>query len=234
MQQSRGTQRLRLDTATQEAVELRPRSRFPAASRPTIRRMNWAFVDYENVGSLEALQLGDYERVFVFCGPKNTRIKLGTLPAGRFCRIELIGVTTPGANNLDFHMAFHIGRLHETAESNVAFHIVSNDSGFNGLVSHLTTLGRTCKKVATRPATSTETTRENVKPLSDAASAVKSKLKETDGRTRPRKREKLINWMQSQCKGLLNGASPEEVYEELMRARFVQESGSAISYQTKR
>jgi hypothetical protein len=95
--------------------------------------MNWAFVDYENVGSLEALKLSDYERVFVFCGPKNTRIKTGALPAGEFCRIELIGISTTGANNLDFHMAFHIGRLHEIAESGVIFHIVSNDAGFNCL-----------------------------------------------------------------------------------------------------
>jgi hypothetical protein len=61
-----------------------------------------------------------------------------------------------------------------------------------------------------------------------------SKLKETDGRTRPRKREKLINWMKGQSKGVMNGASPEDVYEELVRASFVQESGTDISYDTER
>src|SRR5690606_6825410 len=99
--------------------------------------MNWAFVDYENVGTLEGLNISDYERVFVFCGPKNTRIKVGALPTEGFCRIELIGVATTGANNLDFHLAFHLGRFHEVAENGVAFHIISNDGGFNGLVNHL-------------------------------------------------------------------------------------------------
>ena len=29
--------------------------------------MIWAFVDYENVGSLETLNISEYERLFVFC-----------------------------------------------------------------------------------------------------------------------------------------------------------------------
>ena len=197
--------------------------------------MNWAFVDYENVGSLEALKLSDYARVFVFCGPKNTRIKTGALPAGEICRIELIGISTTGANNLDFHMAFHIGRLHEIAEKDVAFHIVSNDAGFNGLVHHLKKIGRTCKKVSTKEAKPVEKSKASPSgELSAEASAVMSRLKEVDGRTRPRKREKLINWMKGQSKGLMNGASPEGVYEELVSVRFVQESGANISYDTER
>ena len=38
--------------------------------------MIWGFVDYENTGSLEAIRLDDYDRLLVFCGPKNNRIKL--------------------------------------------------------------------------------------------------------------------------------------------------------------
>jgi hypothetical protein len=53
--------------------------------------MIWAFVDYENVGSLATLNISEYERIFVFCGLKNTRIKVGELPSSVFCRIELIG-----------------------------------------------------------------------------------------------------------------------------------------------
>jgi hypothetical protein len=184
---------------------------------------------------LEALKLSGYERVFVFCGPKNTRIKFGALPAGEFCRIELIGISTTGANNLDFHMAFHLGRLHEVAEKDIHFHIVSNDAGLNGLIHHLKKIGRTCKKVSTKDAKPVEKSiSSTLGNLSAEGSAVMSKLKEADGRTRPRKREKLINWMKGQSKGLMNGASPEHVYEALVRASFVQESGANISYDTER
>lgn len=189
--------------------------------------MIWAFVDYENTGSLEAINLSEYEKVYVFCGPRNTKIKFGSLSSSDFCSIELIGVTTMGNNNLDFHLAFHLGRLHEIADEAITFHIISNDSGFNGLVNHLKKIGRKCKKVATKP-------HRPIKPsqssLSDCASLVLSKLKQLDGRKRPRKRAKFINWIKSQCQGVPNSTTPEEVCKELVMAQLVQESGSNITY----
>ncbi len=192
--------------------------------------MNWAFVDYENVGSLEGLNISDYERVFVFCGPKNTKIKVGALPSDGFCRIELIGVTTMGSNNLDFHLAFHLGRFHEVAQKDVTFHVISNDSGFNGLVNHLKKLGRNCKQVATKE----PEPKKAAPPLSDAASLVVSRLKQLDGRKRPRKRASFLNWIKSQCHGLTNGVSPETVCSELVRAKLIREAGSDVAYEIER
>lgn len=193
--------------------------------------MNWAFVDYENVGTLEGLNISDYERVFVFCGPKNTRIKVGALPTEGFCRIELIGVATTGANNLDFHLAFHLGRFHEVAENGVAFHIISNDGGFNGLVNHLKKLGRSCKKVETKVVVPKQ---KEPPSLSEAASLVVSRLKQLDGRKRPRKKASFVNWIKSQCQGLVNGAHPEAVCKELVGAALIRESGSDIAYEIER
>lgn len=153
--------------------------------------MNWAFVDYENVGSLEALNLTDYERLFVFCGPKNTRLKFGQLPPDSFRSIELIGVATTGSNNLDFHLAFHLGRFHEVADKDVAFHIVSNDAGFNGLINHLKKLGRRCKRVETRVAKALSNSPSVPHPLGEQAQLVVSRLKQLDGRKRPRKKAGL-------------------------------------------
>ena len=193
--------------------------------------MIWAFVDYENVGSLESINLSEYEKVFVFCGPKNKKINFGIVPSSDFCSIELIGITTMGNNNLDFHLAFHLGRFHEIADKNITFHIVSKDSGFNGLVNHLKKIGRKCKKVSTKPS-------ENIKnaqsSLSESASLVLFKLKQLDGRKRPRKRVKFLNWIKSQCQGHTNPATPEEVCKELVMARLVQESGSDITYKLGR
>ena len=191
--------------------------------------MNWAFVDYENVGSLEVLNIPDYERVFVFCGPKNTKIKVGTLPSDGFCQIELIGVTTMGANNLDFHLAFHLGRFHEVAEKRVAFHIISNDAGFNGLVNHLKKLGRNCKKVVTKKVTPKP---EAQLPLSDEASSVIARIKQLDGRKRPRTRSSFLNWIKSQCQGQTNGTFPDSICRELLNAKVILESGPNITYPT--
>ena len=190
--------------------------------------MNWAFVDYENVGSLDTVKMPDYERIFVFCGPRNTRIKVGPLPTDGFHKLELIGVSSMGANNLDFHLAFHMGRFHELAAKNVAFHVISNDTGFNGLVNHLKKIGRSCKRVATKTAQSAiEATEPPV--LSTEATLVVNRLKHLDGRKRPRKKVSFINWIKSQCHGL-EGASLEVVCQELVGANLIRESGTDITY----
>jgi hypothetical protein len=193
--------------------------------------MIWAFVDYENVGSLEALNISEYERVFIFCGPRNTKIRFGAPPFGGFCSIELIAVTTMGFNNLDFHLAFHLGRYHEIADGNIVFHIISNDSGFNGLVNHLKKIGRNCKKVSTK---ATPRAQETESELGECASLVLAKLRKLDGRKRPRKRAKFMNWIKSQCQSLPESTRPEEVCEELVKAKLVRVSGSDITYELER
>jgi len=193
--------------------------------------MIWAFVDYENIGSLEALNISEYEKVFIFCGPRNTKIKFGTLPSDGFSSIELIAVTTFGANNLDFHLAFHVGRYHEMADGSIAFHIVSNDSGFNGLVNHLKKIGRNCKKVSTKAARPVPGTESD---FGECASLVLAKLRKIDGRTRPRKRAKFMNWIKSQCQGIPGATKPEAVCEELVKAKIVRQSGSDITYDLER
>jgi hypothetical protein len=194
-------------------------------------RMHWAFVDYENVGSLEALNISEYEKVFVFCGPRNTRIKFGSIPAHEFCSIELIQVATMGDNNLDFHIAFHMGRFHEMAEKNVAFHIVSNDAGFNGLVNHLKKMGRLCKKILTNK---TLVEQNSSSELSESASFVLDKLKGLDGRKRPRTRPKLISWIKNQCQGKENSPEPAAICEELIKTHLVRESESSVTYELGR
>lgn len=193
--------------------------------------MNWAFVDYENTGSLESVNVSGYDKIFVFCGPKNQKIKFGEIPASGFTSIELIGVNTIGPNNLDFIIAFHLGRLHEIADQDTEFHLVSNDGGFNGLVNHLKKIGRKCKQVLTKT---------NCKPkasqpvLSDCAVLVTSKLKQLDGRKRPRKRAKLLNWIKSQCAHIKGFSSPDVVYKELTSSQRIIEEGSTLRYNLKK
>lgn len=191
--------------------------------------MQWGFVDYENTGSLEAIDLGKYQRVFIFLGPKNNKLKLGEISSVNFCTLEIISLNTMGQNNLDFHLAFHLGRFHESANEVIEFHIITNDSGFNGLVSHVKGLGRPCKRVPT-----TLIDKPKVVPkLSECASLVIERLAPIAKQKRPQKKTKLINWIKSQCVLLLNGAEPVTVYDELKKAKVIHESGADIVYEFK-
>ena len=192
--------------------------------------MVWAFVDYENTGSLEGVNFSEYKKILVFCGPKNNKIKFGTLPTSEFCSIEIIGVSTMGSNNLDFHLAFHLGRFHEIADSSIEFHIISNDSGFNGLVNHLKKIGRKCKKVSLKTVIKPK---KNQIVLSECASLIVKRLEQLDGRKRPRKRPKLLNWIKSQCNGKSGDLKPEAVCSELIAANLINEEKSNVRYNLK-
>ncbi len=193
--------------------------------------MQWGFVDYENTGSLDAIDLGKYDRMFVFLGPKNRKLKLGEISSVGFCSLELISLNTMGPNNLDFHLAFHLGRFHELADEEIEFHVISNDSGFNGLINHIKELGRKCKKVVTK---SKDEKSRPIVNLSPCAALIVDRLATMDGRKRPRTKTKLINWIKSQCAQMLNGSDPGVFYEELKKVKIVHELGSDITYSIRR
>lgn len=116
--------------------------------------MKWAFVDYENVNSLNLLRLSDYEWVVLFCGPKdkNLKIDLSAIESGKSPRLEIIRLDKSAKNNLDFHLALYLGRYHETVEEAAEFSVVSNDTGFDGVIAYLKNLGRKCKRIKDKPA----------------------------------------------------------------------------------
>jgi len=99
-----------------------------------IKNTNWAFIDYENVGTLEGINFDLYERILIFCGPKNTKLNLGSTVTSSLIKLEIIKLKTSGANNLDFHIAYYLGIFAKEAEKNIEFHIITKDNGYNGLI----------------------------------------------------------------------------------------------------
>jgi len=177
----------------------------------------WAFVDYENVGSLESLNLTKYQRLIVLCGPRHKKINFGDIPTNNFSHLEIIRMETTGKNNLDFHLSFYLGAQHQLADEKTVFHVISNDKGFDGLVNHLNSQGRACqrkpsaKKIASKAAakkaakkvTKKVTKKEAQKPSKIAAKKVATgntatiiaKLQGVAQENRPNTIVKLVNWI---------------------------------------
>jgi PIN domain len=198
--------------------------------------MQWAFVDYENVGSLEGIKLENYQRIFVFFGPKNTKLKFGMLPTIGSLQLEIIGVPSISDNNVDFHLSFYLGIWHTQVEENIAFHIVSRDQGFNGLIQHVKGLGRECKRISpiiseppkaslSPPAKQIQTVKV---PLSDVASAVLKSLRQVDSLKRPRKRAGYLNWIKAHTQGMTPKPAPEVILSELLKHGDVIENENSV------
>lgn len=191
--------------------------------------MIWGFVDYENIGSLKDINFATYQKLFIFCGPKNPNIKLGEQVINEFINIQIIKLNTNGANNLDFHIAYYLGKFSITASKETEFHIISKDNGFNGLVNHIKKTGRACKKIALNSEAKAQLTK-----LSPCAELTVERLSHIDGRKRPRKEQKLLNWVESQCRTVSKNVNSKSVLGELSKAGLISVDNQTIKYKLKR
>lgn len=102
-------------------------------------RTNYVLIDYENVQPevLSALDAQHF-KVVVFVGASQNKLSFDTADALQKMggRAEYVKIAGNGANALDFHIAFYIGRI-SFQDPAACFHIVSKDTGFDPLVQHL-------------------------------------------------------------------------------------------------
>lgn len=102
---------------------------------------NYVLIDFENVQpkNLEVLSRHPF-KVLVFVGASQTKIPYDLAEAmqqlGENAWYVKIGGN--GNNALDFHIAFYVGQL-SIQEPEAYFHIISKDTGFDPLITHLKT-----------------------------------------------------------------------------------------------
>jgi len=122
-------------------------------------------IDLENVPQPQLPeQLPTDAQVWVFAGHQQTKVPLELVVKLQSLgeRTRYIQLSSGGPNALDFHIAFHLGRL-TTTEPDSAFVVVSGDTGFDPLIAHLRAnnvdvkrlSGKPSKQVAAKPAPAT-------------------------------------------------------------------------------
>ena len=109
--------------------------------------MKWAFIDYENVGNLDSIDLAAYEKIIVFLGAKQAKLDFGEKKYDKLLNLVVIQIKATQANNLDFHLSYYLGKFDASADHKIAFEVISNDHGYEPLLSHITSNGRLCKIV---------------------------------------------------------------------------------------
>ena len=102
-------------------------------------RTNYVLIDYENVqpSALSVLEK-EHFKVIVFVGANQAKVTFDV--AAQLQRLgpsaSYVKISGNGPNALDFHIAYYIGHL-AAAEPDAYFHIISKDTGFDPLISHL-------------------------------------------------------------------------------------------------
>ena len=106
--------------------------------------MKWAFVDYENVGNLNKINLSKYDKVIVFVGAKQNTVNFGDDIYTQPIEITYIKIAEVRKNNLDLHLAYYLSHYNHIANNDISFEIISNDRAFHPLINHININGRKC------------------------------------------------------------------------------------------
>lgn len=107
--------------------------------QPQMPRIHFVLVDHENVQPTDIGLLDRPDvRVFVFVGATqgklSSELAIGMQNLGE--RAKYVRASAAGANALDFHIAYTIGRL-AVAHPDAHFHVISKDKGYDPLLVHL-------------------------------------------------------------------------------------------------
>jgi PIN domain len=105
-------------------------------------------VDYENVHKVDLSLLDESYRAVIYVGANQNPPKASMKPATahRFTRVDFQKIEGAGKNALDFHIAFQLGRIFETAPATRCF-VLSKDKGFDPLIAYLNKKGLRCVRV---------------------------------------------------------------------------------------
>ncbi|MFS8979009.1 PIN domain-containing protein [Cupriavidus necator] len=198
-------------------------------------------VDFENVQTIDVQLIPPDYRIAIFCGAnqKSASLDLTTRLQDLGSRVQWHRVSGSGKNALDFHIAFHIGRVLERREAS-EFVILAKDTGYDPLVKHIGSLGVPCKRVAVvgeihRPSATPAIQPPRPEPTASSTSSaeldrVKANLSKVQKNKRPRKRATLTKYVSTIFGNKLAKAELTSLIDDIFRHKLVSEAGNAIGY----
>ncbi|MWP99726.1 hypothetical protein F9874_05560 [Glaesserella parasuis] len=209
--------------------------------------MKYAFIDYENVNSLDGLNLQEYDRTFLFIGSVNNQLRL-TEKFNDEINITLITVKDISKNNVDFHLTYYLGKLNISTDKNIEFHILSNDKGFDGICQFIQhqrepricfrkAINQTEEKIALPllPNQATKVNNAEQEKISQVVQEFKAFISKVQKRSLPVKLATLKNSIYNQTS--LKGVDKKEaekllpkIIEQLAQKKLIKVNENKVSY----
>ncbi|WP_249962480.1 PIN domain-containing protein [Histophilus somni] len=200
--------------------------------------MKYAFVDYENLNSLDGLALQEYDRIFLFIGASNnqTEIRL-TEKLSDEVNITLIKIKSVAKNNVDFHIAYYLGKLDAISDKTVEFYILSNDQGYDGICNFIQhkKQGRICQRKGVRLEKQSATQINNLGEINNIFQKYMQYMKKAEKRHLPVRFDGLKNSIRSHA-GLAKENSKvaeklvADVIEKLISEQQIKVIEDKVSY----
>lgn len=194
-------------------------------------RTNYVLIDYENVQPSAVERLKEHAvKVLVFVGANQNKIALDLVMVMQSfgTNAEYVKVDGAGNNALDFHIAFHIGRLSEH-DPNAYFHIISKDTGFDPLIRHL----HARKLHASRSRDIPELPFVRLAQAQTPEARIQLVIDNLRGRgnSRPRKLTSLSNTINAIFLNKLDVPKIQAVIDDLKARSLIRINGDKVSYE---
>lgn len=111
----------------------------------------WVFVDLENIHNPSSLLHEGITMLFVFVGAMQPRIETEFIKKCEELKLKprWVFIDGVGRNNADSHLMYYLGRCDMLAGPAIEFVIISRDTDYDGLIQHIRTTGRQCRRIAT-------------------------------------------------------------------------------------
>ncbi len=184
-------------------------------------------IDYENIQNVDLSLIQEKDiQIKIFVGQAQNKIPFELVQATQHfgSAVEWIKIEGSGADALDFHIAFYLGRLSQE-DTSLAFIVLSKDKGFDPLLRYLCKYKIACRRIQSL----VELSQEEDKIVSQDGSLIAKlidKLSKVDKNKRPRNRKTL----RQHIKSLLsqNNLSEQEL-DTLIDILFAQKKVSELS-----
>lgn len=192
-------------------------------------KINYVLIDYENVQPDDLSSLDqEHFRVVLFLGPNQTKIPVEIVLKlhAMGTRARIVQCSNSGKNALDFHIAFYCGEIVAT-DPTAYLHIVSKDTGFDPLISHL----KSRKIFSTRVSDINEIPLVKLARAKVPADRVDFVLAYFEkGGTKPRTRKTLISMIATRFQKTLGNDEVEAIVTELVQRKLVVINGEKVEY----
>jgi hypothetical protein len=200
-------------------------------SKSQSERITYILVDFENVqpSNFNAFKNRPI-RVKLFLGPTQSKIPVSLAASIQSMgkNVEYIMLAAAGKNALDFHIAYYAGQLLAT-DPIAALLIVSKDTGFDPLLSHLSAKGLDVRRVSALANMVSPKAAESIGSSESRITTVIADLVRRKA-ARPRTQKTLLSTIHALFKKKLSEEQASELLAELRTQGKVKINGTKVSY----
>ena len=187
-------------------------------------------VDFENIQKFDFDNIDTTNtNIAIFVGKSQNKIPFSLVEKAQSFgdRLIWVKIAGDGKNNLDFHLAFELGRLCERMDKDVELIILSKDSGYDSLIRYVNELGIKTRRIA-NPAELSDSKKQL--PSSNFTKYIVNNLNKIDGQKRPRTLRTLKKHIESLLREKAGPAEIDAILEEMFISGLLSEINNRLKY----